>query len=938
MDASLNGMAMVTGKSRDEIDKLIPRIQTLAKDTSTAMTEIAGLITEYTKQGRTLEESFVLAEETAKAAKIAGISAAESIQYMTSAINGFNLAATDATRVSDVFANIAAISATDYEQLAIALSKVSAQANLAGMSIEYTTALLAKGIETTQEAPESIGTALKTIVARMRELSDYGKTLEDGASVNKVESALAAAGIELRDVNGEFRDLETIFNELGPKWDHLNTMQQQAIAQAVAGTRQQSRFVAIMQDWERTQELAAEAQDSAGASAAQYAVYAQSMEAAMTNMKTSWQEFIQSLTSSKAIIGGVNLITKALEGVTNILESGGEVTKTLFMGLTAVIAISTTRNKIKQALGIETDKEKLLAIETLKIERDKLEADQTSLQNKKAELEYQRQITAEILQQKQAELNAANADVISWQSALEGLQEMDAIQGVDESPETAYAREQLELQKQKVAAIQDEINLKTTSLNSIDQQLLSTKNQEANLSNQSLEAQKKYNEAMAISNHPLAARTEMLIKQLQLQKDRNDGEIAHLKTLEKTEDVMEKIETITKRNQKLGTRINNLEKQKNKILTKGSGIMGTVANTLSTTIQSSLQSVLAKLGPIGQLLGSGLDSIINWGTELLAQIPVLVTELGLRKAIGKEHEEYQKLNDEELIDQAAIVAGKIFEAKTEDEITDEQKEQYKTMIAELALRQGIPISQAAELVGEKALGKTKDANNAKTTTGIGLETIKALITTATSAASIPVVGWIIAGAILTAIGVGTAAIAAGKAAQANSDAGINKSIASNQNNIYTTKKENNSLQSTADELEELVSKKYQTEEDKARIEEIVNSLKEENEDWQTLSTNEVLKELKNKIILNTSEIARATIANYELATKLEDFSSQQSQQAVEDKMKMDQQTILQGYGYDDQVSTQLSSSLNNMTERFVQSNAKNFEQMLSTDDEYEGQR
>ena len=248
MDSSLTGMAMVTGKSREEIDLLRPRIQNLAKETSTAMTEIAGLITEYTKQGRTLEESFILAEETAKAAKIAGISAAESIQYMTSAINGFNLAAKDATRVSDVFANLAAISATDYEQLAIALSKVSAQANLAGMSMEFTTSLLAKGIETTQEAPESIGTALKTIVARMRELSDYGSTLEDGASVNRVESALASAGIQLRDINGEFRDLEEIFNELGPKWDKLNTMQQQAIAQAVAGTRQQSRFVAIMQD------------------------------------------------------------------------------------------------------------------------------------------------------------------------------------------------------------------------------------------------------------------------------------------------------------------------------------------------------------------------------------------------------------------------------------------------------------------------------------------------------------------------------------------------------------------------------------------------------------------------------------------------------------------------------------------------------------------
>jgi TP901 family phage tail tape measure protein len=248
MDESLTGMTVVTGKSREEIYELIPQIQELSKETSTAMTELAGLITEYTRQGRSLKDSFILAEETAKAAKIAGISASESIQYMTSAINGFNLAATDATRVSDIFANLAAKSATNYEQLAVALSKVSAQANLAGMSIEYTTALLAKGIETTQEAPESIGTALKTIIARMRELTDYNKVLEDGTSINKVEAALKSAGIELRSSTGSFRDLQDVFNELGPKWQYLNSMQQQAIAQAVAGTRQQSRFVAIMQD------------------------------------------------------------------------------------------------------------------------------------------------------------------------------------------------------------------------------------------------------------------------------------------------------------------------------------------------------------------------------------------------------------------------------------------------------------------------------------------------------------------------------------------------------------------------------------------------------------------------------------------------------------------------------------------------------------------
>ena len=117
--------------------------------------------------------------------------------------------------VSDKFAALAASAATDYEELAIALSKVAAQANLAGMSMDFTLGLLTKGIETTKEAPETIGTALKTVISRMRELSDYGKTLEDNVDVNRVEKALGYIGIELMDQEGQFRDLEDVLTEVG---------------------------------------------------------------------------------------------------------------------------------------------------------------------------------------------------------------------------------------------------------------------------------------------------------------------------------------------------------------------------------------------------------------------------------------------------------------------------------------------------------------------------------------------------------------------------------------------------------------------------------------------------------------------------------------------------------------------------------------------------
>jgi TP901 family phage tail tape measure protein len=187
----------------------------LAKQTGFTATEIAKLSTQYFRQGRSLQDVLILTEVTAKAARIAGISTAESVTYLTSAVNGFGLAADQALAVSDRFAALAASSATSYEELANGLSKFAAQANVAGVSIDFAMGMLAKGVETTREAPETIGTAIKTILARMRELTDYGKTLEEGMDVNRVERALKQVGIQLRDANGQFRDMEQVLTEVG---------------------------------------------------------------------------------------------------------------------------------------------------------------------------------------------------------------------------------------------------------------------------------------------------------------------------------------------------------------------------------------------------------------------------------------------------------------------------------------------------------------------------------------------------------------------------------------------------------------------------------------------------------------------------------------------------------------------------------------------------
>ena len=326
LDKSLTEQAMVTGLTRDQTYGLIESYQALAKQTGATTTEVAAVVTEYLKQGESINDSLQLAEAAISSAKVARVSVSDSINYLTTALRGYRLEADQAMQVADKFAALAAASATDYDELAIALSKVASQANLAGMSMDYTLALLTQGLETTREAPETMGTALKTIIARMRELTDYGKTLEGDADINTVESQLAYVGIDLRDDNGALRATEEVLDELGRKWDKLNTNQQAALAKALAGTRQQSRLIALLDDYDKVLEFQQISLQSTGATAAQSATYLQGMEAAINNVKVAYEGLITSATDSEFLIGLVQTFANLLTNLNGLFNSlGGTV-------------------------------------------------------------------------------------------------------------------------------------------------------------------------------------------------------------------------------------------------------------------------------------------------------------------------------------------------------------------------------------------------------------------------------------------------------------------------------------------------------------------------------------------------------------------------------------------------------------------------------------
>jgi len=232
--------AVVTDFSVGDMWKQLPEYTKRANELGVTTKAAYEAATLYYQQGLTTQEVNELSVETLKMARIAGLDAAEATDRMTNALRGFNMELNEvnAQRVDDVYSKLAAISASNVDEISTAMTKVASLAHNAGMEFETTAAFLAQIIETTRESAETAGTALKTVVARFTEvkkLVNEGELKgqdEEGEliDVNKVSTALRTAGIDLnRYFLGEV-GIDDIFMELAEKWDSLTSLQQRYIA------------------------------------------------------------------------------------------------------------------------------------------------------------------------------------------------------------------------------------------------------------------------------------------------------------------------------------------------------------------------------------------------------------------------------------------------------------------------------------------------------------------------------------------------------------------------------------------------------------------------------------------------------------------------------------------------------------------------------------
>lgn len=336
IDKAFASIAMVTDKTISGLwahyDEYAQMAQKLGQSTESAIKASAL----FYQQGLKDAEVMQLTEDTMRLATLAGLDFEKATSQMTAALRGFHMEMDQGAHVTDVYSELAAHAAADVNGIAYAMSKTASIANNAGMSFENTAAFLTQMIETTQEAPENIGTAMKTIIARFTELKkNIAGTTEsefDDLEYNKVDKALKSVGVSLKDTNGQFRNLDDVFMELSEKWNTLDRNSQRYIATIAAGSRQQSRFIAMMEDYDRVKQLVEVTQAAEGRSQEQFEKNADSIQFKLQQLKTAWEQFRLSLANSDTFKHIIDMFTSLVDTLNNLDKT--ELTTLAVIGVT----------------------------------------------------------------------------------------------------------------------------------------------------------------------------------------------------------------------------------------------------------------------------------------------------------------------------------------------------------------------------------------------------------------------------------------------------------------------------------------------------------------------------------------------------------------------------------------------------------------------------
>lgn len=195
---------------------------------------------------------------------------------------------------------------------------------------------------------------MKTIMSRIsRSKNADSETSADDRS-NAAKAYKEVAGIDLYDSNGQYKNLDETLTELAAKWDTLTDAQRNYIAEQSAGVRNINIFTTMMDNYAKSMDLANAAIEDTGFADSVQEKFIESLTGKINTLKSSVEEFWNTLISSDAIgmiVDAANILVNLATKLLKIFEGIGDTVNDTVGTITTFIGLFTTFTVVSKSIG-----------------------------------------------------------------------------------------------------------------------------------------------------------------------------------------------------------------------------------------------------------------------------------------------------------------------------------------------------------------------------------------------------------------------------------------------------------------------------------------------------------------------------------------------------------------------------------------------------------
>lgn len=353
VDTAMTGLYRVTDLSANQYSALYDQMISSAKEYGATLSDIITSTADWVRLGFNAGDAERLSEITAMYQHVTDLDNATAVENLVTAYKGYqdqlmNMFNGDSTKaieyVADIFDKLGNEYAVTAADVGSALTKCASAMEVAGNSIQETSAMATGITEVTQNADKA-GSALKILSMRLRgtEAKDLEELGEDTdgliSNIGKLRDTIQdLSNVDIMTDNGDFKSTYEIMDGIYEEWKEMRDTDKASLLETIAGKNRASEVAALLNNWEQVRSAMQAATDAEGTASAENEKYMQSLKGHLDTLTAAWQALSSSFLSSDFLSGGLEGLTSFLSGLDAVINKVG-VLPTLIGGITAALSV-----------------------------------------------------------------------------------------------------------------------------------------------------------------------------------------------------------------------------------------------------------------------------------------------------------------------------------------------------------------------------------------------------------------------------------------------------------------------------------------------------------------------------------------------------------------------------------------------------------------------